>query len=98
VHFWNHFIENLSKLATISSCFLYACRTASATYTPYSMTREIDYINDFLFAVDGKMRRPFAYPCDETLAGGKDYVDTLRKYGLSSNARAGGDTSADHRF
>jgi hypothetical protein len=58
------------------------------------MIREIDYMNDFLFAVDGKMRRPFAYPCAETLAGGKDYVDTLRKYGLSSYARAGGDTSA----
>lgn len=67
---------------------------SSASYTPYSMIREIDYMNDFLFAVDGKMRRPFAYPCAETLAGGKDYVDTLRKYGLSSYARAGGDSSA----
>ncbi|HEY4198406.1 MAG TPA: polysaccharide deacetylase family protein [Mucilaginibacter sp.] len=67
---------------------------SSASYTAYGMIREIDYMNDFLFAVDGKMRRPFAYPCAETLAGGKDYVDTLRKYGLSSYARAGGDTSA----
>lgn len=67
---------------------------SSASYTPYGMIREIDYMNDFLFAVDGKMRRPFAYPCAETLAGGKDYVDTLRKYGLSSYARAGGDSSA----
>src|SRR6202012_2407884 len=57
---------------------------SSASYTPYHMMQEIDYMNDFLFAVDGKMRRPFAYPCAETLAGGKDYVDTLRKYGLSS--------------
>ena len=67
---------------------------SSASYTAYSMIREIDYMNDFLFAVDSKMRRPFAYPCAETMAGGKDYVDTLRKYGLSSYARAGGDTSA----
>lgn len=67
---------------------------SSAGYTPYGMIREIDYMNDFLFAVDGKMRRPFAYPCAETLAGGKDYVDTLRKYGLSSYARIGGDSSA----
>ena len=67
---------------------------SSASYTAYGMIREIDYMNDFLFAVDGKMRRPFAYPCAETLAGGKDYVDTLRKYNLSSYARAGGDTSA----
>jgi peptidoglycan/xylan/chitin deacetylase (PgdA/CDA1 family) len=67
---------------------------SSASYTAYGMIREIDYMNDFLFAVDGKMRRPFAYPCAETLAGGKDYVDTLRKYGLSSYARVGGDTAA----
>jgi len=67
---------------------------SSATYTAYGMIREIDYMNDFLFAIDGKMRRPFAYPCAETLAGGKDYVDTLRKYGLCSYARVGGDTSA----
>jgi len=67
---------------------------SSNTYTAYGMIREIDYMNDFLFAIDGKMRRPFAYPCAETLAGGKDFVDTLRKYGLSSYARTGGDTSA----
>jgi peptidoglycan/xylan/chitin deacetylase (PgdA/CDA1 family) len=67
---------------------------SSASYTPYGMIREIDYMNDFLFAVDGKMRRPFAYPCAESLAGGKDYVDTLRKYGLSSYARYGGDSTA----
>jgi peptidoglycan/xylan/chitin deacetylase (PgdA/CDA1 family) len=67
---------------------------SSASYTAYHMIQEIDYMNDFLFAVDGKMRRPFAYPCAETQAGGKDYVDTLRKYGLSSYARVGGDSSA----
>lgn len=67
---------------------------SSASYTAYHMVQEIDYMNDFLFAVDGKMRRPFAYPCAETMAGGKDYVDTLRKYGLSSYARIGGDSSA----
>ena len=67
---------------------------SSSIYTAFSMIREIDYMNDFLFAVDGKMRRPFAYPCAETVAGGKDFVDTLRKYGLSSYARVGGDTSS----
>jgi peptidoglycan/xylan/chitin deacetylase (PgdA/CDA1 family) len=67
---------------------------SSASYTAGHMIQEIDYMNDFLFAVDGKMRRPFAYPCTETLAGGQDYVDKLRKYGLSSYARVGGDSSA----
>jgi peptidoglycan/xylan/chitin deacetylase (PgdA/CDA1 family) len=66
---------------------------SSSSYTPFSMIREIDYMNDFLFAVDGKMRRPFAYPCTETLAGGEDYVDTLKKYALCSYARIGGDTN-----
>lgn len=67
---------------------------SSASYTPFQMIKEIDYMNNFLFAVDGKSRRPFAYPCAESFAGGKDYVDTLRKYRLCSYARMGGDTSA----
>jgi peptidoglycan/xylan/chitin deacetylase (PgdA/CDA1 family) len=67
---------------------------SSAGYTAYRMISEIDYMNDFLFAVDGKMRRPFAYPCAESMADGKDYTDTLRRYELSSYARMGGDTSA----
>ncbi len=55
------------------------------------MIREIEVMNHFLYAVDGKTDRTFAYPCAETTAGGKDYVDTLRKYGLVKYARIGGD-------
>lgn len=67
---------------------------ASDTYTPYSMIREIEGMNRFLFAVDGKTSRTFAYPCTETVAGGKDYVDTLKRYGLVKYARIGGDQEA----
>jgi len=63
----------------------------STNYTPYSIIREIDYMNRFLFAVDGKTTRTYAYPCAETTVGGKDYVDTLRKYSLVKYARIGGD-------
>ena len=65
---------------------------ASTNYTPYSMILEIQAMNNFLFAVDGKNTRTYAYPCAETTVGdNKDYVDTLRKYGLVKYARAGGD-------
>lgn len=65
----------------------------SDKYTPYGMIREIEVMNHFLYAVDGKNSRTYAYPCAETTVGGKDYVDTLRKYALVKYARAGGDAS-----
>ena len=63
-------------------------------YTPYQMIREIEIMNRILFAVDGKNGRTYAYPCAETTVGGKDYVDTLRRYKLVKYARVGGDTDA----
>ncbi|HVV56316.1 MAG TPA: hypothetical protein VHC47_13370, partial [Mucilaginibacter sp.] len=67
---------------------------SSDHYTPGQMISEIDAMNRFLFAVDGKTNRTFAYPCAETTVGGKDYVDTLRKYYLVKYARIGGDVDA----
>ncbi|WP_426668732.1 polysaccharide deacetylase family protein [Mucilaginibacter sp. McL0603] len=67
----------------------------SDNYTVYEMIREIDVMNHFLYAVDGKTTRTYAYPCTETTVGnGKSYVDTLRKYGLVKYARVGGDMDA----
>ncbi|WP_183558703.1 polysaccharide deacetylase family protein [Mucilaginibacter sp. SP1R1] len=66
----------------------------SEKYTAYGMIREIEVMNHFLYAVDGQIGRTFAYPCAETLAGGKDYVDTLKKYDMVKYARIGGDTNA----
>jgi hypothetical protein len=52
-------------------------------------------MNHFLYAVDSKTTRTYAYPCTETTVGnGKSYVDTMRKYGLVKYARVGGDVDA----
>jgi peptidoglycan/xylan/chitin deacetylase (PgdA/CDA1 family) len=67
---------------------------ASDNYTVKGIVAEIAMMNKFLFAVDGKNTRTYAYPCTETTVGGKDYVDSLRKYGLVKYARAGGDVDA----
>ena len=67
---------------------------SSADYTAYQMVREIEVMNWLLFAIDGKTSRTYAYPCAETSAGGKDYVDTLRHYKPIKYARIGGDTDA----
>lgn len=66
----------------------------SDNYTPYQLIREIEVMNRFLFAIDGKNGRTFAYPCAVTTVGGKDYVDMLRRYKLVKYARIGGDTNA----
>lgn len=66
----------------------------SDNYTAYRIIREIEVMNRFLFAVDGNTARTYAYPCAETIVGGKSYVDTLRKYGLVKYARVGGDASS----
>lgn len=63
-------------------------------YTAYQIIREIEVMDRFLYAIDGKTKRTFAYPCAETTVGGKDYVDSLRKYTLVKYARAGGDSAA----
>jgi peptidoglycan-N-acetylglucosamine deacetylase len=78
----------------------HACPTSpdnpvsSDSYTQTKMIDEIDLMNRFLYALDGKTVRTFAYPCAQTLAGGKDYVDSLRRNGLVRYARIGGDVTS----
>lgn len=67
---------------------------ASEKYTVYSMIHEIEIMNNFLFAVDGKTSRTFSYPCTDTTAGGKSYVKSLRTSGLIKYGRMGGDVDA----
>jgi len=67
---------------------------SSAAYTQTQMINEIDLMNRFLWTLDGKTLRTFAYPCAETLAGGKDYVDSLRRTGTVIYARIGGDVTS----
>ena len=67
----------------------------SESYTIRKIIREIEIADRFLYAVDGKTTRTFAYPCAETFVGkGRDYVDSLRKFRLVKYARAGGDSSS----
>ena len=67
---------------------------ASDNYTVNDIVNEIGVMNGFLFAIDGKTSRTYAYPCTETTVGGKSYVNALRKSGLIKYARVGGDTEA----
>jgi len=67
---------------------------ASEHYTVYRIIHEIEVMNHFLFAVDGKDAHTYAYPCTETHVGGKDYVDSLRKHSTVKYARIGGDANA----
>ena len=65
---------------------------ASETYTLGGIVREVEIMNNYLFAIDGKSTHTFAYPCTETTVdNGKDYSYSLRKYGLVKYARIGGD-------
>ncbi len=66
----------------------------SENYTIEKMLREIEIMNNYLYAIDGHTSRTFAYPCSETTAGKKDYVNSLRDYRLVKYARTGGDTDA----
>ena len=66
----------------------------SDTYTISGILHEIYDMNSFLFAVDGKTTRTYAYPCTETTVGGKDYAGPLGKSGLIKYARIGGDVDA----
>jgi len=63
----------------------------SNVYSVFSIVREIGMMNNFLFAIDGKQTRTYAYPCTETKVAGVSYVDSLRKSGLIKYARIGGD-------
>jgi peptidoglycan/xylan/chitin deacetylase (PgdA/CDA1 family) len=67
---------------------------AADNYTVYKIMREIYTMNSFLYALDNRMTRTYAYPCTETAVGGVDYVDTIRKSGLIKYARIGGDADA----
>ncbi|SHM97238.1 polysaccharide deacetylase family protein [Mucilaginibacter sp. OK098] len=67
---------------------------AAERYSIYQIIREIYTMNNFLYALDGKGGRTYAYPCTETEVGGKSYVDSLRKSGLIKYARVGGDVEA----
>jgi peptidoglycan/xylan/chitin deacetylase (PgdA/CDA1 family) len=69
-------------------------------YDPARMVEEIAAMNNVLFGIDGRRTRTYSVPCSQTVVGGLDYVDTLRRSGHIRFARTGGDqwTSVITRF
>ncbi|WP_066720285.1 polysaccharide deacetylase family protein [Sphingomonas pituitosa] len=72
-------------------------RYVSEAYTPASMLREIEQQNTLLQALDGKEHHGFATPCGQTLAGGTDYLEELRKANLVTYVRGVVDRPEDAR-
>lgn len=77
-----------------SSAFAADAHYQSDNYNLKIILREISAMNNFLFAIDNKSGRTYAFPCTETSVGGKDYTDTLARSGLIKYARGGGDSNA----
>jgi peptidoglycan/xylan/chitin deacetylase (PgdA/CDA1 family) len=86
----NHTLYHPCLAATIKA----NPRFSSEQYDIYSILREIEMMNKMLYAIDGKANKSYAYPCTETVVGGKDYVDSLRLSQQIKYARVGGDENA----
>lgn len=72
-------------------------RFTSEAYTPASMLREIEQQNVLLTAIDGRDRHGFATPCGQTVAGGADYLEPLRRAGLVTYVRGVSASATDLR-
>ncbi|MFN3537847.1 MAG: polysaccharide deacetylase family protein, partial [Brevundimonas sp.] len=64
-------------------------------YTPDTLIREIERHNALLAALDGRDDHGFALPCDQTVAGGVDYLGPLRESGVVAYSRGGVTDLAD---
>ena len=64
-------------------------------YTPESVLHEIGQQNVLLTALDGRPDHGFAVPCGQTLAGGKDYLEPLRRSKLVTYSRSADETDDD---
>jgi peptidoglycan/xylan/chitin deacetylase (PgdA/CDA1 family) len=47
-------------------------------YTVKRMVNEVKAMNNILYAIDGKTRRTFAYPCGDTKIHDTSYIDSLK--------------------
>src|SRR5438270_1015242 len=64
-------------------------------YTPESVLQEIGQQNVLLTALDGRQEHGFAVPCGQTLAGGRDYLEPLRRSKLVTYSRSVDETDGD---
>ena len=60
-------------------------------YDVARMLDEIAAMNNVLFGIDGRGSRTYSVPCSQTLVGGHDYTDALRRSGHIRFVRTGGD-------
>jgi para-nitrobenzyl esterase len=67
-------------------------------HTPESVLQEVGQQNVLLTALDGRQEHGFAVPCGQTLAGGRDYLEPLRRSKLVTYSRSVDETDDDlHR-
>jgi para-nitrobenzyl esterase len=64
-------------------------------YTPESVLQEVGQQNVLLTALDGRQEHGFAVPCGQTLAGGRDYLEPLRRSKLVTYSRGVEETDDD---
>jgi peptidoglycan/xylan/chitin deacetylase (PgdA/CDA1 family) len=60
-------------------------------YDVARMLEEIAAMNNVLFGIDGRGSRTYSVPCSQTLVGGHDYTEPLRRSGHVRFVRTGGD-------
>jgi hypothetical protein len=71
---------------------------AAENYSVDRLMRELDVMNVFLYSIDGKSDRTYAYTCGQTEFGGVSIIDTLRTSGFFLAARgSGGGVITDFR-
>ena len=58
-------------------------------YTVPRIVQELDFANSLLQALDGKSERTYAYPCGDSTAGGKSYVEALQPLVIGARSIVG---------
>ncbi|MEA3059851.1 MAG: para-nitrobenzyl esterase, partial [Sphingomonadales bacterium] len=64
-------------------------------HTPESVLQDVGQQNVLLTALDGRQEHGFAVPCGQTLAGGRDYLEPLRRSKLVTYSRGADETDDD---
>jgi peptidoglycan/xylan/chitin deacetylase (PgdA/CDA1 family) len=72
----------------LAGTFKMPLRQQLEQYTPESVLQEVGQQNVLLTALDGRQEHGFAVPCGQTLAGGRDYLEPLRRSKLVTYSRS----------
>ncbi len=81
----------------LAGTFEMPLRQQLGQHTPESVLQEVSQQNVLLTALDGRQAHGFAVPCGQTLAGGKDYLEPLRRSKLVTYSRSVDETDDDLR-